>query len=175
MDINNHLTNLLARMPELEWQLNKQICSFSSKILPPGLFRQAHDAPAANYVQEIRADIAIMSDFQTNQRVAHYLALKIDQKINVLVAICSRYNRQNGTPASATHMIDRMTTRQQRLQSLESFIQELTAQRNALVLALEQTNRKDEVLLNLAQELGEVEKRLTLAEETYARASGVAI
>lgn len=174
MDVDRPLAQLLARLPELEWQLSKQSLSFSPRALPAGLFRQAFDAPTAAYVAEIKADIATLQTFHNNQRVAHYLALKINQKINVLVTVCSRHNRLQPEMTVANYGVDKMSTRQQWLQSLESSITILIEQKSALEGALAQKDkpRDDESQLNLARELGELEKRLTLARETYARATG---
>jgi hypothetical protein len=173
-DVDGPLAELLARLPELEWQLSKQSLSFSPRALPPGLFRQTFDAPTTAYVSEIKADIVTLKTFHNNQKIAHYLALKINQKINVLVSVCSRYNRREPEMAVATYGVDKMSTRQQWLQSLEANINLLLEQKKALesVWAQKDKLRDSESQLRLARELGELEKRLTLARETFTRASG---
>jgi hypothetical protein len=172
MGVNKLLAELLARMPELEWQLDKIGGSFSPKALPPGLFRQPFDAPLQAYTAEIRADIAAVSN-TTNQRVERYLALKINQKINVLVKLCSRHNRLAPVHETINYDIHQLSTRQQRLESLECAIQLLIEQKDALTNALQQRENIGDCIaqLSLQSELGELEKRLTLARETYARAT----
>ncbi|MDP1603667.1 MAG: hypothetical protein Q8M03_10430 [Legionella sp.] len=173
MGVNKLLTELLARMPELEWQLDKIGMAFSSKALPPGLFRQPFDAPAQAYITEIKADIATVST-TTNARVERYLALKINQKINVLVKLCSRHNRKGPVQETVNYDIHQLSTRQQRLESLDLAIQLLVEQKEALEKALQQRENVGDCIaqLSLQNELGELEKRLTLARETYARATG---
>lgn len=158
----------------MEWQLSKLGSSFSAKSLPKALFRQPVDAPASAYATEIRDDISSLSS-QTNQRAVHYLALKISQKIHVLVSICSRHNRAQPDMDIVSYGVDKISTRQQWLQTLEANILMLDAQRESLVNTLAQKGcSSDDSLtqLNLQRELGELEKRLTLARETWERAIG---
>lgn len=174
MDVDKQLTKLLARLPELEWQLGKLGYSFSVKSLPRALFRQPFDAPATAYAAEIREDIRTLSS-QTNQRAVHHLAVKISQKINVLVTICSRHNREKPDSDVVSYGVDKISTRQQWLQSLEANIEILDAQRTSLANALAQKGcSSDDSLaqLSLQRELGELERRLTLARETWQRAIG---
>lgn len=174
MDVSNQVASLMSRMPELEWQLGKLGSSFSPKSLPRALFRQAFDAPVLAYVAEIKADIATLS-MHNNQQVVRYLALKVTQKVNVLVTICSRHNREQPVQEVVSYGVDKISTRQQWLQSLEANILMLDSQRQALANVLAQNNHADDSLsqLNLQRELGELEKRLTLARETRDRATGI--
>lgn len=174
MDVSNQLERLLSRMPELEWQLGKLGSAFSVKSLPKALFRQSFDAPVLAYVAEIREDIATLS-LHSNERVIRYLALKINQKINVLVTICFRHNREQPEPELVNYAVDKISTRQQWLQSLEANIQTLDAQREALAASLVNSNNVEncQLQLNLQRELGVLEKRLTLARETWNRATGI--
>lgn len=169
MTLHSLLADLLARIPELEWQLNKVGDVFSAKSLPRGLFKHHYDASSADYIAEIRADINRLKT-HVNGRAARYLAEKINEKINVLVTLCSQYNRQTSVREVARFTVDQLSTRQQWLNQLEQTIQRLSAQQQALVKALSQQTASDDPLvqLNLRRELGELEKQLTQAQEMYA-------
>lgn len=175
MSFNTLLNELLARMPELEWQLNKLEASFSSQSLACGLFRQAFDAPAQAYVTEIKNDIQALRMTKTSELAKHYLALRIHQKINVLVKVCASYNRQpSQQPEEVSYGLQALTTRQQWLQTLDEDIELLTKQKESLHRASirENTANDTTALLNIHRELGVLEKRLRLAIETRERAVG---
>lgn len=170
MNVNKLLTELLARMPELEWQLSKLGAVFSPSTLPPGLFHQPYDAPVTDYIAEIKKDIARLSS-QTNFQRTHYLALKINQKINVLVALCASYNQKATQDTSC--VIDALLTRKSWLATMEQNLQTFSVQQDALIRRMEQrTSLSMDAQLNLQKELGELEKKLTLVREAYFRATG---
>jgi len=173
MSVGSLLNELLARMPELEWQLNKLTASFSAQSLPSGLFRQAFDAPVQAYVTEIKSDIQALRAIKTSELAKQHVAERIHQKINILVKLCAHHNRQPIMPSEdISYSIKQLSTRQQWLQTLDDDIDLLTKQKESLHRALtrEKTANNTMVLLNLHRELGELEKRLTLAVETRARA-----
>ncbi|WP_019215325.1 hypothetical protein [Legionella tunisiensis] len=173
MTIEQLLLALEARLPELEWKVSSLGSThFSTKSLPRGLFHSQGDANASTFVNEIKADIQHLA-IQKNQSCAYYLAQRINQKINVLVTIC---HLQDKKPKAREHIsfgVNLIGTRQQWLQSLQSDIELLSAQQQAMhkSLQLMQQSADPKALLNLQAELGEVERRLTVAKETFARAT----
>ncbi|STX30063.1 coiled-coil protein [Legionella beliardensis] len=170
MSVNLLLTTLLARLPELEWQLSKFELSFNSRVFPNGLFRCHPKDDIQAYSKEVKTDINTLSQ-QTNLRVAHYLALQINQKINVLVSVCQQHSKKKVTSEVADFTLDRLTTRQQWLQNLEQQITLLTQQKDALAATLAQSqNLNGESKLKLQAELGQLQKQLTLANEAYLKA-----
>src|SRR5947209_2339443 len=122
---------LRTRITELEWQLSKFSAQFSIHNLPRGLFRQDINAPAMAYATEIKEDLLVLeSGYQGKENEATGLALKIQQKVMVLVNLCRQYS-QVGPPEEekASYHLDRISTRQAWLQSLESQIIILRQQR----------------------------------------------
>ena len=101
-----------------------------------------------------------------------FLAMRINRKINVLVTLCQIYSRKNNQKEKANFGLKMINTRQQWLQSIESDIEVLELQQQAMIKALDQRKQShnDPAILNLQKELGEVEKRLTLARETLTQA-----
>ncbi len=165
---NKELSHLTARLPELAWQLNKIDKPILPNLLPPGLFKSCIDVPASFYIDEIKTDIERMKKSRSDAG-ERYLASKIQQKITVLVSICDKTVREKKTPASTDFSVKAIVTRQQWLQSLEATIKSLTEQRDALINCLAQKDSHENIQLNCYSELGLLEKRLTLAKETYAK------
>jgi len=160
------IATLLARIPELEWQINKQKTFISRHALPKGLFSQSEHAAPINYVNEIKNNIHLLSK-HTNERIRFYLAEKIQQQINVLVGLCSKVPAQS-FPRSTSFSIDKISTRGQWLVELEKKIDGLMEQKKALINTLEVQKVQQasmSILLGLQQELGLLEKELTLLQE----------
>lgn len=174
MTIEQLLHTLEARLPELEWKISSLVSTnFSTKSLPRGLFHSHIDASASACVNEIKADIQNLAA-QKSQYSAYYLAQRINQKINVLVTLCHLQAKKPKARENISFGVNRINTRQQWLQSLQSDIDLLSAQQQAMHKSqqlMQQSHADPKVLLNLQAELGEVEKRLTLAKETFARAA----
>lgn len=170
-EIKELLADLSARLPELEWKVSGLRSSFSNRSLPKGLFHSAREMNGALCIAEIKSDIQGLS-IQTNKRAAAHLAQQIQQKINVLVALCQINSKRNKPDERPHFRLDSLSTRQQWIQTLEADIQQLTAQRLAMQKAVAAISLQSspEVVLNLQAELGEIEKRLTLAQETLNRA-----
>lgn len=122
-------------------------------------------------VAEIKADVELLSQ-QKNERSAFYLAERIRQKINVLVALCQIHNRKNKPEEKVSFGVKMLSTRQQWIHDLELDIHTLEKQQQAMTKTLEQMLRynKTEAILDLKAELGKIERRLTLAKETFNRA-----
>jgi hypothetical protein len=170
MSIDSLLSSLLARMPELEWQLSKFGAAFSAKLFTRGLFRCYPKDDIQAYSKEIKDDIEILCQ-QTNAQASYYLARQIHQKINVLVAFCQQQSNQKITMDNNDFTVNKLTTRQQWLQNLEKQITLLTKQKEALENRLSQYKElNDEIVLKLKAELGGLRKQLTLAEEAYTKA-----
>ncbi|MDR3501033.1 MAG: primosomal replication protein [Legionella sp.] len=164
------LKNLTARLPELEWKVGELGGAFSSHKLPRGLFRTVSPSGAA-CIAEIKTDIQSLSMQEGNS--ASYLATRIQQKVNVLVALCQIHSRHHKPEDKASFGIKMLSTRQQWIQTLETDIQTLEKQQQAMTKALEQMMRGQNAtaILQLKAELGELERRLTLAKETFNRAT----
>lgn len=169
--IKDLLTELTARLPELEWKISGLSVALSNHSLPKGLFRPGVELTGHGCVQEIKADINALS-IQNNQRSAHFLAERINHKINVLVALCQMDSRKNKPEEQLGFGVTMLSTRQQWIQMLEKDITTLVNQQQAMTKALQQMNLggNTSAILTLQSELGEVEKRLTLARETLNQA-----
>ncbi|WP_298628110.1 primosomal replication protein PriC [uncultured Legionella sp.] len=169
--INELLTELNSRLPELEWKISELSSAISSHNLPRGLFRTGFELTGAGCVKEIKADMLALSQ-QKNERSAHFLASRIKQKINVLVALCQIDNKKSKAAEPASFGVKMLSTRQQWIQNLETDINTLTQQQQAMVKSLEHLSHSNNVdaVLALRAELGEVERRLTLAKETLNQA-----
>ncbi len=170
--VDEILTELYSRLPELEWKISTLKSAFSSHSLPRGLFNTTLEFSAQACVEEIKSDIKALSG-QTNQRSAFYLASRINQKINVLVALCQIHSRKNKPEEKVYFGLNMLSTRQQWIHKLESDIQTLEMQHQAMIKSLEQLrlNSNAPAVLSLQGELGEVERRLTLAKEELSRAT----
>jgi hypothetical protein len=169
--INEQLAVLTSRLPELEWKISGLSSLISRKSLPRGLFRSNGELTGTVCVEEIKADIHALSR-QDNGLSAHYLADRIKQKVNVLVALCQRDSRIKKPEEQVDFGIKMLSTRQQWIQTLEQDISTLLMQQQAMTKALEQMklNANTTAILGLQGELGEVERRLTLAREALNKA-----
>lgn len=162
------LKKLTARLPELEWKLSRLGSAFAVSALPAGLFSARIGTTAQSAVAEIKSDIAALAK-RREGRSSLYLARRIQQKINVLVALCHQANLDEKKDNPSSHLgINQLMTRQQWLSSLTSEIDRLVVQKEALSRALSETIPA--TCLILEGEMGELEKRLTLARERYQQA-----
>lgn len=169
--INELLSELSSRLPELEWKLSNLGAFFSRRSLPRGLFSSNMELSGAACIEEIKSDIKVLSE-QKNTRSAQYFAERIQQKINVLVSLC-QINAKKNKPEGAVYFgVKMLSTRQQWIKTLENDIETLVTQQQAMLNALEQNKLSTnvEVMLSVQAELGEVERRLTLAKEELKRA-----
>lgn len=171
LDISDSLTNLTLRLPELEWKISGLGTSFSTQSLPRGLFNTHFGLTGALCIEEIKADIQTLTS-QDSVHSAMFLASRIQQKINVLVALCQTHSKHNKSEERVYFGLNKLSTRQQWIGSLEEDVHTLTLQHEALLRALEQMKRNANVsaLLGVQGELGALEKRLTLAQEALNRA-----
>ncbi|MDI1352490.1 MAG: hypothetical protein PSV35_06930 [bacterium] len=169
--INELLTELLSRLPELEWKMSGINTIISKHRVPLGLFRETRELTPAGCIAEIKADIQQLSG-QKHERSAYYLADKIKQKINVLVALCQINTRTKKNTEHSSFGLKMLSTRQQWIDSMEKEIALLSDQKKALTktLAQMQNHANTEAILSLRAELGELERRLTSAQEALHQA-----
>lgn len=165
--IDELLEELTSRLPELEWKISRLNSYISSKSLPRGLFRTSVELTGLGCVDEIKKDIEALAH-QDNERSAYYLATRIKQKVNVLVALCQIEGRKNKGEEKVHFGLTMLNTRQQWIESLEKEINTLQKQQQAMTKALAQMKRSPDTqaVLSVQKELGEIERRLTLATET---------
>ncbi|MFI4963211.1 MAG: hypothetical protein ACHP6H_05070 [Legionellales bacterium] len=170
IDIKELLADLSSRLPELEWKISGLNASISNHNLPRGLFRWSSEPTGLSCIAEIKSDIYALSH-QTNERSAAYLAQQIQKKINVLVTLCQRQGREKKTSPREPFGVSRLSTRQQWIHSLEEEVQTLTKQQQAMSKALDQMLQSGNALaiLSLQGELGELGRRMTLAQEALTK------
>ncbi len=171
--LDDLVTRLSARLPELEWQLSLQGVVINPAALPPGLFRQRLEMTSQTCVEEIKADLQAINQ-QDNAKSIQYLSGRIEKKINVLVRLCRQQTVKKSTEQQTHFGVQAISTRQQWLQTMHDEVDMLARQQQALEAALAGLmagNSDPGAVLTLKAELGEAERRLTLARETLARAT----
>lgn len=163
------LDRLYARLPELAWQLESLFRVFPSGSFPRGLFNTSLEMTPHVCIEEIKKDIQNLTAQQNNARSAHFLAERIRQKVAVLVKMC-QLHRETAAAGAAKNGLEMLTTRQQWVQTVQQEVARLTAQQKAMEKALQSfRDRNDTVaFLTLQKELGEVQRLLTIAQETLA-------
>ena len=168
--LHDLLIRLSARLPELEWKLSLLGQTINPALLPRGLFRSRIELTSLTCINEIKADIQAIKE-QDNEASVHYLAERVEKKINVLVRLC-KPNPAKKTPERQLDFgVQAIGTRQQWLQTMQDNIDALTLQHQALAAALVslQAENNTQAILSLQVELGKAERRLTLAKETLAK------
>lgn len=164
---------LSARLPELSWRLGLlQYTEFNTHKFPRGLFKNNLDMTPQSCIEEITEDLTRLSS-QKNYRSAQYLAIQINKKVNVLVQMCHMSKDSAKIKHPPTFSVQTITTRQQWLASLTEDIAALRLQEQALTNRLTERDelKNSTVILNVQAEIGEIKRRLTLAQETLARAT----
>ena len=171
--IHESVQTLAARLPELVWKLSTLHSAFNPKLLPRGLFNAQLEMTPQSCIDEINDDLRVLKDHK-NERSVHYLAERVGQKINVLVRLCQIHVEKKLGGQPLTFGVQEISTRQQWLGNLQTEIVRLSTQQLALTSALGklQTGHDPQAILSLQAEVGEIERRLTLAKETLARATG---
>ena len=172
MVLNDVLTQLSARLPELEWKLSLPGMVINPSVLPRALFRSQFELTAQTCIDEIKADLQAIKQ-QSNETSAHYLAERVGKKINVLVRLCKQSTEKKTPERQATFGVQTIGTRQQWLQTMQDDIDTLSRQQQALEAALVtmQAENNTQTILSLQAELGKAGRRLTLAKETLARST----
>lgn len=168
--LNDLVTRIEARLPELEWMLKTRHIPLNRSNLPRGLFYDRFEMTLASCIEEIKFNLMALKQ-ETHERSARFLAERVQQKINVLVGLYQLHGEKK-TPNTTVHFgVQTISTRQQWVESLDNEMAHLAAQKQALQRALErmQTANDGDAMLRLQAELGELERRLTLAKETWNR------
>lgn len=171
--LDDLLTRLSARLPELEWklsQLNNNV--INPTLLPRGLFRSRLELTSSACVDEIKADLLMMKH-QESTTGAHYLAEQVSRKINVLVRMCQQSEIKKTPERQINFGVKAIGTRQQWLQTLQNDIDTLSKQQQALTASMENLKAENNIpaILSLKAEIGRAEHRLTVAKETLARST----
>lgn len=164
---------LSSRLPELSWKLRSCFTFINPTLLPRGLFRATLEITPQSCVDDITRDISSLKQEQ-NERVGHFLATRINQKINVLVRLCQQRKELQAVQMPASFTLDRLSSRSQWLKNVQDDIVSLKEQQQALQKSLQhaqQCGKDHGVVLKITAELGEVRRCLTLAEETLAKAT----
>ncbi|HAT6978214.1 TPA: hypothetical protein F8R96_03060 [Legionella pneumophila] len=169
--IDELLAELSARLPELEWKINGLSSSISIHNLPKGIFSSVIEFNGPACIKEIRDDIHALQR-QKDESIACFLAERIQKKINVLVILCQMDKKNNKPETKVSFDLKTLSTRQQWIETMEQNICTLEEQHQAMRKTLEQMKScsNPATILHLQTELGNVEKRLTLAKETLNRA-----
>lgn len=170
--INESVQALSARLPELAWKLDALHPFINPKLLPRGLFNQQFEMTSQSCIQEIKEDLKVLNTHK-NERSMHYLAQRVNQKINVLVRLCQISADKRMSKPVSVFGVQSITTRQQWLETLQQDIDKLNLQQQALSARLQQPQEKQspQALIQMQAEIGEIERRLTLARETLTRAT----
>ena len=166
------IARLAARLPELEWKLGRLGHFLQASALPRGLFRCRFEFSPQACSQELREDLTALQQ-QSHAPSARFMADRLSQKISVLVRLCQLHGRKDPPQRHSNVSLRSLSTRQQWLQGLNQDLASLQQQRQALLLSLQaaQQTQNSTLLLALQAELGELDRRLTLAEEALQRAS----
>ena len=170
--INDSVRILSARLPELVWKLSTLQSVFNPTLLPRGLFKDQLEMTPQSCIDEINADLQLLKDHK-NERSVRFLTERVSQKINVLVRLCQMQSDKKPSAQSMTFGVQAISTRQQWLENLQEDIDRLSTQHLALTATLNKLQAGSDLraTLSLQAEVGEVERRLTLARETLARAT----
>lgn len=161
------LQQLNARLPELERKLSRLPVALPNQF-PRGLFQEQIEPSAQGFMQDIRTDLTRLSE-QKDEQSAYYLAARISQKINVLVHFCQKNASLPKVPNAPALGLQELNTRKRWLKALEDEITALQMQKAALMSRINK-DPGQAAFFQLQQELGLVERELTLAEENLHRA-----
>jgi hypothetical protein len=170
--MNEYIKALSARLPELSWRLGLlNYAEFNSHKLPRGLFKKNLEMTPQSCIDEILDDLKLLETHRS-QRSDQYLAKRVSEKINVLVQLCQMSKNSERVSPPFSFTVDSITTRQQWLARLTKEMAELRLQEEALMNRLAHLEKRDNptVILNVQAELGEINRRLTVAQETLSRA-----
>ena len=161
---------LSDRLPELVWKLGAIQGEFHSKSLARGLFKERLEMTPQTCIDEINANLSVLKTHKDDLS-ARYLADRVSEQINVLVKLCQLYASMQPAQKNVSFGVQSISTRQQWLSELQENINQLSAQKQAMLAALNQkkASQKPLVYLQLQAEVGEIDRRLTLARETLER------
>jgi|GEM_PF-1754333 len=167
------INELSGRLPELAWKLEALYFNFNPKTLPRGLFQPQFEMTPQSCIDEIKEDLRRLNAHK-DERTLYYIANRVTQKINVLVRLCQVEKDRKPIKQESSFGVQALNTRQQWLITLQEDIDKLDVQQKALFSALKrrEKNQDFQAMLSLQADLGDIERRLTLAQETLNRATG---
>lgn len=158
---DHDLESLTRRLPELAWKLRQVSRSAFLSGLPRGLFRTIQPDNPAAYLEEIRADLVLLSQHASHERSALLIAARIHAKIDLLVRLCVLHSDlESPVHDFSKNLMSKLVTRRQQVESLENQIASLEMQQSALqkTLALTKDVQKQ---LAIQAETGQLERLLT--------------
>ena len=157
MTWEHSVSRIRERLPELERQILKFGEFFPLRLLPAGLFRDV--TSGADCLADIYKDLDVMTP-AASEKVVTYWSERLSRKIHVLVHIC-RTEQQNFKDRPKFD-IDRMGTRTQWIEHIQSKHAKLSTQRAALVTTLElMQSRQDVGTIQVQKELNEIDVQLS--------------
>lgn len=173
-ELEETLAQLAARLPELEWKISHSGIVIDEEAVPQGLFRLTQELNARACIQEIKVDLQQLKK-KSQSKILEFLAKRIRQKIDFLVHVYHIQALGKRGPEEKTQAMDAITTRQQWLTNLNQEITALNEQREALSLRLSKLKKRgdSQSILSLQAEIGQLERQLTLARETWVRATAL--
>ena len=167
-EIKPLVEQLANRLPELQWRLRDLSMTVNEKTLSPGLFQKRTEMTAQTCFAEIQQDLQRLHTLD-DLVSAHYLARRIDQKIQALVSLCRLYPQKPQQKSTSSFGVEMIATRQQWLTHIGDEVKELEAQRKALLKQLKYAQEQNlQSVLTLKAQLGNLEQQLTTAQEMLA-------
>lgn len=166
MNLGYLLEALEARLPELEWQMNSLVILLSEHSLPKGLFRSKFNFEPSFYIAEVKADIKTLAS-EGSLLAAEFLAKRIHQKINVLIAVCKTRQQDSNVERPLRAVMSMIHTRKEWVESLEKEIANLSIQQQALHNTHQKLQQKGEItaMVAIQKDLGAINRQITLAQE----------
>lgn len=162
------IAQLEARLPELEWKLGQLEVHLSAKSISSGIFQQRFQMTPQTCIQEIKSDLNALK-MQANGQRAEFLAVRLGRKISTLVKLCQMSRPKQDLEPREHFKVQAMRTRQQWIQEIQNDRMKLAEQKQSLSARMSQLDAQNtELALTIKRELGEVERRLTLAQEKYS-------
>jgi primosomal protein N'' len=161
--INDIISSLESRLPELEWKSRVLGPFLKNKSFPRGMFKYRLELTPKDCIDEIKQELEALKN-QPNEHIAHYMAMRIHEKINVLVKMCKIKSKTNGTTHTNTSMLHVISNRDKWLKETEDNSSKLLIQRHALKITAQNMQCKEdlEASSSIRKELDEIERKLSL-------------
>ena len=157
MDCSQSITRIRERLPELERQILKFGDFFPLKLLPAGLFRDV--TSGLDCIADIARDLDVITP-KTSDAMVAYWSERLSRKIHVLVHICR--TQQQHVKDRPKAVLDKMGTRTQWLEQIQTKQTQLSTQRAAVAATLEtmQTGQDLPLIHALQKELQAIDAQL---------------
>ena len=157
MDCSQSITRIRERLPELERQILKFGDFFPLKLLPAGLFRDV--TSGLDCIADIARDLDVITP-KTSDAMVAYWSERLSRKIHVLVHICR--TQQQHVKDRPKAVLDKMGTRTQWLEQLQTKQTQLSTQRAAGAATLEtmQTGQDLPLIHALQKDLQAIDAQL---------------